>query len=58
MCGQRRAQRAARIARRRLNPHVLEVAVAQDFAVGHAVQRYASGQAKIGDAGFRPQALA
>ena len=52
MRGERGAQRSAGIARRGLNPDVLEMAVAQHLAVGHAVQRDAAGQAEIRHAGF------
>ena len=45
--GQRRAERAAGIARGRLDPDPLELAVAQDLAVGDAVQRDAAGQAQV-----------
>ena len=39
--------RAAGIAGRRLHPDVLEGAVAQDLAVGDAVERHAAGEAQI-----------
>ena len=45
--GQRRAQSAPGIARRRLNPQPLEPGFPQDAPVGHAVQRHAAGQAQI-----------
>src|SRR6185312_4833058 len=48
-CG---ADRAAGIARSRLNPDLLEGAVAQHLAVGDAVERDAAGKAEIGDAGL------
>ena len=41
---QRRAQRAAGVAGRRLNPDVVERPLAQQPAVGHAVERHAAGQ--------------
>ena len=44
---ERRAERAARIAGRRLDPDVLEGAVAQDLAVGDAIERDAAGEAEI-----------
>ena len=44
---QRRAQRAAGIAGRRLDPDVVENAVAQHLAVGDAVERDAAGEAQI-----------
>ena len=47
---ERRADRAAGIARRRLHPDVLEGAVAQDLAVGHAVERDAAGETEIVEA--------
>ena len=49
---ERRAERAAGIAGRRLDPDVVERALAQQLAVGHAVQRDAAGQAEIARAGF------
>ena len=44
---QRRAQRAAGVARGRLNPDVLERPLAQDAAVADAVERHAAGQAQV-----------
>ncbi len=44
---QRGTDRAAGIARRRLNPDIVELAVAQHLAVGDAVQRDAAGEAQI-----------
>ncbi len=44
---QRRAQRTAGIAGRRLDPDVLERPFAQDAAIGHAVERDAAGQAQV-----------
>ena len=44
---QRRAQRAAGIAGGRLDPDVVEVALAEQPAVGHAVQRHAAGQDQV-----------
>ena len=55
MGGQGGAQRPTGIPRRRLYPDVVEVAVAQDFAVGDAVQRHAAGEAEVGNAGFGGQ---
>ena len=52
---QRRTQRAAGVASGWLNPHALELAVAQDLAVGHAVQCHAAGETKVLCAGFRCQ---
>ena len=48
---QRRAERAARVARRRGNPDVVENFLAQQNAVGNAVQRHAAGEAEIFRAG-------
>jgi hypothetical protein len=44
---QRRAERAAGIARRRLHPEPVEAAVAQHLAVGDAVERDAAGEAEV-----------
>ena len=44
---QRRPDGAAGVARRRLHPDALEGAVAQDLAVGHAVERDAAGETEI-----------
>ncbi len=44
---QRRAERTARITRRRLDPDLLEDSLARDLAVGHTVQRHAACQAKL-----------
>ena len=44
---QGRAQRAAGIAGRRLDPEVVEVALAEQPAVGHAVERHAAGQDQV-----------
>ena len=55
--GERRAERAAGIAGRRLNPDVVELAVAQHLAVGHAVERDAAGEAQILRAGLGRRAL-
>ncbi len=52
---QRRAQRATGIAGRRLDPHALEAAIAQDFGIGHAIQRHAASHAEIAGAGLRRQ---
>ena len=49
------AERAARVARRRLNPYVVEAAVAQNFAVRHAVERDASGEAQVRETRLRPE---
>ncbi len=43
---ERRAERAARVARRRLDVHLLERALPEDAAVGHAVERDAAGHAE------------
>ena len=53
--GQCRAERAAGIARRRLHPHMVELAVAQDLAVGDAIERHTAGEAQISHAGFGRQ---
>src|ERR1700724_955555 len=45
--GERRADRAAGVARRRLDPHALETAVAQNLAVADAIERDAAGQAEV-----------
>ena len=45
--GERGAERAAGVARRRLDPDALERAVAQDLAVGDAVERDAAGEAQV-----------
>ena len=50
--GERRAERAAGIARGRLDPDVLELAVAQHLAVGDAIERHAAGEAEILGAGL------
>ena len=44
---QRRAQRTAGVAGRRLNPDVVERPFAQQPAVGHAVERHATGQHEV-----------
>ena len=44
---QRRAERTACVAGRRLNPQSLERALAQEAAVADAVQRDAAGQAQV-----------
>ena len=49
--GQRRAQRAAGIARGRLNPNLLKNFFAQNEAVRHAIERHAARQAEIFRAG-------
>ena len=49
---QRRAHRAAGIAGRRLDPDVLEMAVAQNLAVGDAIERHAAGQAQVSRPGL------
>ena len=49
---ERGAERAAGIARGRLDPDALEFAVAQHLAVGHAVERHAAGEAQILRAGL------
>ena len=50
--GERRAERAAGVAGRRLDPDPLEPAVAQHLAVRHAVERDAAGEAEIFGAGL------
>ena len=47
---ERRAERAAGVAGGRLHPDVLEGAVAQDLAVGDAIERDAAGEAEIVEA--------
>ena len=54
--GERRPERAAGVAGRRLDPDPLEGAVAQDLAVGDAVERDAAGQAEIASARSRARA--
>ena len=49
---QRRAERAARIARGRLDPDVIENAFAQNAPVRDAIERDAAGQTKISLSGF------
>ena len=49
---ERRADRAAGVAGRRLHPDALELAVAQHLAVGHAVERDAAGEAQVLRAGL------
>ena len=45
--GQRRPERAPRIAGSGLNPEPLERPLAEQPAVGHAVERHATGQAEV-----------
>src|SRR5205814_8134953 len=52
---ERDAERAAGVAGRRLNPDVVEDALAQDAAVADAVQRDAARQAQIAEAGLAPR---
>jgi len=52
MGAKRRAQRAARISRRRLNPNLIKLAILEYFAVGNAVEGDAARQAKIAGALF------
>ena len=49
---QRRAECAACVARRRLNPDSIENFFAQNPAIGHAIERDPAGQTKIGQTGF------
>ena len=49
------AERAARVAGRRLHPQVAKGAVAQHLAVGHAVERHAAGHAQVGNGVFGRQ---
>ncbi len=56
--GERRAERAAGVARRRLDPDALEGAVAQQLAVGDAVERDAAGEAEVLLAGLAARARA
>ena len=50
--GECRADRAAGISCRRLNPDVADGAVAQHFAVGDAIERDPAGEAQLFHAGF------
>jgi len=50
-CRKRRADRAAGVARRGLDPDIVELAVAQHLAIGDAVQRDAAREAEIARAG-------
>ena len=50
---ERHPQRAARVARRRLNPDVVERSLPQDPSIGDAVQRDAARQAEVPHAGLR-----
>ena len=43
---QRGTQRAARVARRRLNPQLIEDSFTQNPTIRHAVERHAAGQAE------------
>src|ERR1700719_561955 len=54
--GERRADRATGVARRRLNPDVLELAVAQHLAVGDAIERHPAREAQIARAGTAGEA--
>ena len=54
--GKRRAHRAAGIARRRLDPDVVEVAVAQNLAIGDAIERHAAGKAEVSRLGLLGEA--
>ena len=51
--GQRGPERAARVARRRLDPDALELGVAQHLAVGDAIERDAAGKTQVLRTGFR-----
>ena len=46
---------SAGVARCRLNPQFLEGAIAQHLAIGNAVERDTSGQAKLAETGFGGQ---
>src|SRR5688500_8938878 len=48
-----RAQGAAGIARRGLNPNVVKRTLAQDTSVGHTIERHASGQTEVLHSGLR-----
>lgn len=50
--GECRAQRAAGIAGRWLDPDALELSLAQDLAIGDAVERDAAGETEVRHAGF------
>ena len=52
---QRGAERAPGVARRGLDPHVVEPAIPQDLAVGYTVERDAAGQTQARDAGLLAQ---
>jgi hypothetical protein len=54
--GERRPERAAGIAGRRLNPDIAELALAHDLAVGDAIERDAAGQAEVLLAGLGREA--
>ena len=51
--GQRRPERAPRIAGSGLDPEPLERPLAEQSAVGHAVERHATGQAEVREARLR-----
>jgi hypothetical protein len=51
--GERRPERAAGVAGRGLDPEVVEDALAQELAVGDAVERHAAGEAEVALAGHR-----
>jgi hypothetical protein len=54
--GERRAERAAGIARGRLNPDIAEAAFAQHLAVGDTVERHAAGKTQVLDPGLGREA--
>src|SRR5439155_14868736 len=49
---ERRAQSSAGVAGRGLQPQPVEASLAQELAVGHAVQRYAARKTQVSLAGF------
>src|SRR3970282_2497796 len=49
---QRRAERAAGVARGRLQPEAVVILPPQELAVGDAVERHAAGEAEVAPAGF------
>ena len=58
MAAKRGAERAAGVTGRRLDPDAVEGLVAQQLAVGDAVERHAAGEAEVRVRRFRAQASA
>jgi hypothetical protein len=52
---ERGAQRAARVAGRRRHEQALETGFGEEPCVGHAIERHATAEAQVGQAGFAPQ---